>query len=100
MKSDPSKLTNNMKIVSAEYAADADCLVAPRVHAEVPLIFPDNLLAPCHECGWMVQYRPTAPKIKNKLCMECARDHISADNHIENVTTQAAIDEFIAHKKG
>lgn len=60
-------------IVSAEEAEKADAVVCLR-KADDPGYFSDNLMAPCHDCGTPVVFRPTAPTAPIKICLQCARE--------------------------
>ena len=56
-----------------------------------PLMFPDNRIGKCRECGWRVQFRPQAPRGR-KLCMECAIPAI--EDGAEVMVTPQTIEEF------
>jgi hypothetical protein len=47
-----------------------------------PLFLVDNEIGKCSECGWKVQFRPHAPKVR-KMCMECAAEQIGPDAKIQ-----------------
>ena len=62
-----------VKIVSAEEAETADVVVCLR-KADDPGYFRDNLTGTCNDCGTEVVFRPTAPKVPIRICVQCAME--------------------------
>lgn len=70
-----------------------------------PLMFPDNLVAPCSKCFRLVQFRPHAPKKPQRICDECIRPELEERRKTDEVkfmiTKNTAIDlALYFHKKG
>ena len=59
----------SFQIASAATAENVDFVVCANV--TIPLLMPDNLTAPCKDCGDMLQFRPTNPKRPPRLCIDC-----------------------------
>lgn len=64
-----------------------------------PLIVPDNRIGRCSECGWKVQFRPSAPRYR-KMCMECSLDLVPDDAEIELFPGQSEDLRYILGRKG
>jgi hypothetical protein len=64
-----------------------------------PLLFPDNRLGNCCECGWRVQFRPHAPDIP-RLCYECGAPRIAeADEVVTTPQMIADVQTYLRKRK-
>ncbi|MEH2497412.1 hypothetical protein V1294_003891 [Bradyrhizobium sp. AZCC 1678] len=84
---------------------ESDAVVCRLAPQGAPLLFPDNLVAPCSKCWRMVQFRPHAPKKPRRVCDECIRPEIEEHRKTEGVkyiiTPNTATDlALYFHRKG
>jgi len=63
-------MPNKLEIGTQEEGEDCDYVVCIRFTGLLAL--PGNLIGTCCKCGYMIQYRPHAPKTPAKICLECA----------------------------
>jgi hypothetical protein len=89
-----------IKVAPPEVLADKETVVVcVRVRAEDGLMLPDNLTGKCSECQWTIQYRPNAPSIGTKVCLECALDAFEAEGMPSEIfLSQEQMDEYSKRK--
>lgn len=98
------KFADNIRDVEVPTAREAEeaSIVVCRLVTE-PLLYRDNVVAPCSKCFRMLQFRPHAPKKPPKMCDGCARKEIdTATDDVSFMATQNTIDDvvaFVARKK-
>jgi hypothetical protein len=56
-----------------------DVVICERVDLDHPIHFADNRSAECVDCGCDLQYRPTAPRKGDKLCICCTARRVRED---------------------
>lgn len=84
------------KVATDEVMEDKDTiLVCMRLKADDGLVMADNITDKCSECGWTIQMRPNAPKLRKKICMECAMDSFAIEGMPQEVfLSQTQLNEF------
>jgi hypothetical protein len=78
-------MANKFQIVEPEEAEIADAMIC--IAITDPLIFPDNEIASCADCGKLLQHRPNAPKKPKKVCISCISPLLEEEAKNGNLTT-------------
>lgn len=83
----------------ADGAAEAcDILVCATFAIEDGLVFPDNRIGNCAECGRAIQWRPHAPTKPKRLCYVCVPNMSSGDKMM--ITPKTAAELTLYYSKG
>lgn len=77
-----------MQVVPNQRAVEA-LLCMPRTD---PLVTPDSRIGHCSDCGRPIQWHPSSPHSKRRICIPCAQDAglIKPDDPVSATTAQVA----------